>query len=976
MDVVTLKEQWLNPKRKRTWALAALLLYTLLGFLLAPWLIKQQLIDVMATSYERTLTVERIQFNPFMLGLKIENIVLKDPDDVVAFSLQSFYVNLQLSGIFRGAWTFDEITLVAPYFFFERFTPADTRLSRMLAVPSQEANSDVDVATDTNGLPGLLVYKLAIEDGHLALADHVPANPVETRFEPINIVINDLNTLPDRAGDQSVEIAMPGGGSLTWTGDLGLAPVRSKGSFSLDNVNPAVALAYVEEQFHLEDMHARITGSLVYDIALDETGGVTAGIDQLALQVSEIALTGFEPTTEFLGIQEIRLSGGSLDYPEQQVEISNVTLSGIDLDVWRTALGEISLLTLLPASPTVPQQSDAPPSLPWAVTLKQLDIKDASIVVEDRFIDPLATLPLKITHLSVADISNTPGSSASFSLEGSLSKGSLNANGSIGFDTPSLFEGKINVNEIPLQLISPYIEQQVMAELLTGTLAASLSVTVDAQQSPDVSGGLEIKDLMLQDKLAGKTLLSWQKMSVDRFEFSDTGVKVSSIALTEPFARLAIDKAGSLNVSQLLIAQQADESADTAPLGLTIGRVALDAATLDFSDASLPLPFAVLIQKLNGSVSTVATASTEPAVIDLEGQVNEYGLSRISGTLNTFDPVDHTNIELVFRNLSMSDYSPYTASFAGRKIATGKLELNLKYKIDEGQLLGEHDVTLSDLTLGDKVDHPGASSLPLGLAVSLLKDSNGVIDIDLPVSGDINDPEFAIGGVIFKALSNLITQLVSAPFRLLGNLIGIDSDDLGNIEFEPGRADLTPPEMEKIVNLVQVLGKRPELSLVVSGAADRRLDESALKFATLRADVIARLNDEFKPGVDMLDEEVVDVLEALLNERQPQLSLEVVEASHQIPPADNLEGRLQLDELAYLADLRDRLLAGVEITDTRLIELATERAHSIKSALLLPAASANADIVGLQEQRLVDGAPAVKAQAEDSDRVVVALTVQ
>jgi hypothetical protein len=142
--------------------------------------------------------------------------------------------------------------------------------------------------------------------------------------------------------------------------------------------------------------------------------------------------------------------------------------------------------------------------------------------------------------------------------------------------------------------------------------------------------------------------------------------------------------------------------------------------------------------------------------------------------------VNHTNIELTFRNLSMSDYSPYTASFAGRKIDSGKLELNLKYKIDDGQLQGEHDVTLTDLVLGDKVDHPDASSLPLALAVSLLKDSNGVIDIDLPVTGDINDPEF-----------------------------------------EPGRADLTPPEMEKILNLVQVLGKRPELSLVVSGAEIR-----------------------------------------------------------------------------------------------------------------------------------------------------------
>jgi hypothetical protein len=533
------------------------------------------------------------------------------------------------------------------------------------------------------------------------------------------------------------------------------------------------------------------------------------------------------------------------------------------------------------------------------------------------------------------------------------------------------------VSQLPLPLVSPYIEQRVRTELLNGSLTASLSATLDSRQSsPSIAGGMEIMDLELRDQLTQDTLLSWKKLALDRFEFSDAGVKLSSIVMTKPYARLAIDDAGGLNVSQLMITRQVVETVDTAPLNLTLGSVSLNNASLDFSDASLPLPFQALVQQLNGSISTVATLSTEPAIIEMEGQVNDYGLSRISGTLNTFDPSNHTNIELIFRNLSMSDYSPYTASFAGREIDSGKLELNLNYQIDKGQLQGKHDLTLTDLTLGARVDHPDASSLPLGLAVSLLKDANGVIKLDLPVSGDMNDPEFEIGGVIFKVFSNLITKLVSAPFRLLGNLIGIDSKDLGNIEFDPGRTDLTPPEIEKILNVAQGMGERPELSLVISGAANRRLDEPALKFAALRAEVIARLDSEYEPGEDMLDEEIVGVLEAILGERRPDLSLDVIKTSHRVPPADNPEGRLQLDELAYLADLRDRLLEGVEIADSLLIDLANNRATAIKGALLLPTALDGTDAVGLPAERLVESESTLTEQSDDTDRIVVVLSVQ
>jgi hypothetical protein len=307
--------------------------------------------------------------------------------------------------------------------------------------------------------------------------------------------------------------------------------------------------------------------------------------------------------------------------------------------------------------------------------------------------------------------------------------------------------------------------------------------------------------------------------------------------------------------------------------------------------------------------------------------------------------------------------------FAGREIASGKLDLDLLYRIEAGQLKGANDIVMSDLVLGDKVDHPDAASLPLGLAVALLKDSNGVIDIDLPVEGDVNSPEFRIGGVIWKAFTGLITKIVSAPFRLLGNLIGVESEDLGQFEFLAGRHDLTPPEMEKIAQLQQALEQRPELSIAIAGVSDPAIDIPALRYQRLFAAVRERLGADYAPQEGefrMLNEEIRVVLEAIYVERFPDTTLEALKSDHMAPPPDDPEGGPVLDGLAYAADLRDRLLAAEEITQQDLDALANARAETIRTAFLA-ADALDAGRVVLEEP--------TATESEDGEWVVIELAV-
>ncbi len=492
-------------------------------------------------------------------------------------------------------------------------------------------------------------------------------------------------------------------------------------------------------------------------------------------------------------------------------------------------------------------------------------------------------------------------------------------------------------NGIPLSLGQPYVQQFAHVLVEDGVIDSTIDVKLPAGQDYSIGGSVKVPGLKINDALKNETLLSWNMLEIDHFDLDPDTLHLSSLTLEGMYGRLVINEDRSTNLTGLVIEQTNDtavgatEEKDKQSMDIIIGGINVDNGSLDFSDFSLPLPFATHIEPLNGTISTIATNSTEPANIRLEGQVDEYGLARIEGGMDMFDPIRYTDVSVDFRNLEMSSLSPYTVQFAGREIDEGKLDLGLVYSIEDGQLHGANEIVMSDLVLGEKVDHPDAASLPLGLAVSLLKDANGVIDIDLPVEGDVNDPEFKIGGVIWQAFTGIITKIVSAPFKLLGNLVGIDSEDFGQFEFLAGRADLTPPELEKIVKLQEALQQRPELKVEISGVTDPAIDVPAMKFIRLRQLANERLEEELGDSHDdtmMLDEEIRTVVVTLYTERFPDTPPQALKAEHTAPPADDPEGKAVLDELAWATDLWNRLLAAEIISEQDLDGLANSQGGS------------------------------------------------
>ena len=380
---------------------------------------------------------------------------------------------------------------------------------------------------------------------------------------------------------------------------------------------------------------------------------------------------------------------------------------------------------------------------------------------------------------------------------------------------------------------------------------------------------------------------------------------------------------------------------------------------MSFADLSLVLPFATRMHGLNGVVVGLGSDPGAHATVKLDGRVDEFGLVKIDGALSAFRPKVFTDLTMTFRNVPMSTLTPYSATFAGRRIVAGTMDLDLQYKIDRNALVGENKVVLTKLQLGERVESAGAMRLPLDLAIAILSDSEGRIDIALPVRGNVDSPEFSYGRLIWQALLTVITKIVTSPFRALAGLFGgeADAERLQTIVFEPGSDVVKPPEREKLQRVADVLGKRSRLKLTVHGGYEAKADGEALRSLRVRHELAQRLGVRAKPGEDpgpvAFDQAKTQrTLEALLTERAGAKAIQELQASFEKSTGRKAEranavlalvGRASADRGFYEALFR-RLVETAPLTDAEVTSLGQRRAEATARALKERAGTAAARV--------------------------------
>jgi len=976
-------------------ATVAVALYALLGFFLAPWLIKSNAASLVRDNLNAELRLHSVAVNPFVMSLTIDGLELDDPGGSPLARVEQFFVNFQLSSLFRWALSFDEIRLDAPELFLSRDDTGEFNIAFLTSGSKADPAEETD--TETSSLMPFLVFKFEINNSVLNWSDQVPADPVDTRFGPVNIAVTELNTLPDRIGQQDVVITTEESGTLSWNGTLQLNPLVSEGRASIKGSHFPLLSAYMKHEVGFDVVDGVADIELNYRVANQPNGEFEVSIDDLNLQFKDVLVRTFsgapetsdaDSSRDVLKVPSITLSGAAMRWPEKAVSADGFAINDALISLLRDQTGALNVVPQRTAAPEpvldADPGSDADQNSDWRLSLDRFTVKGTSIHLEDQSVVPIAHMGVESLSIDVTDISNQPGGKFPTKLA-FLSElgGAVTIDGTVAVFPDLLVDLAVVIENLPLAAAHPYIKPLTDVSLDSGNLELSGRLQSSTSDPLHFDGKLAILDFLVTETDAGSRLGSWGRFSANEIEFSGASrsLSVTELQLNEAYGDIRIAADGSINLGRVGKSDAPQKAAsagvesedDTAqPITVTIGKVVVEDATVDFEDLSLPLPFSAKIADLNGDMSTIATNSREPSAIALEGKVDEFGFVRVSGAITPLEVSRNTDIKVAFQNVAMPKLSAYTIPFAGREIDNGKVDLDLGYKVTASELVGDNKIVLRDLQLGDKVEHPGAMSLPLGLAVALLKDADGNIDIDLPVRGNVDDPEFQIGGVVLKALGSLITKIVASPFALLGNLLGVEASELDHITFLPGRADLTPPEIERAGKLAEALALRPELALELHGVSDSVVDTLALKAEKLDALIEARLSDAAGGDVDLTDtsERQMEILEnifsALPSATEAPANLEALRSQFTTAPAET-EAPV-FDQLAYSAELRRQVIELQDIADAELVELANKRSANTRDAITAVAS----DLV----TRIVIGEPeAVELSQDEAVHMKVTLRV-
>ncbi|HSV91701.1 MAG TPA: DUF748 domain-containing protein [Desulfobacterales bacterium] len=690
-----------------------------------------------------------------------------------------------------------------------------------------------------------------------------------------------------------------------------------------------------------------------------------AGAGPVSVAVSDIAVAlkrvqaGLAGTAETpLQIESVALEGGAYDLEANALSLERVAVAGGTLDVRRQADGAINLQLLFapPRKGAIAREVSeaAAAGHPFGFVVKTVAVSGLQASVSDLSVRPGGPI-LNLRDIAVG-LENVDGKSPmTFDAAAAVAEGGrLKAAGSLAPQGPAL-EAQLQVADLVLPTFQPYVDQALSARLTSGTFSLKGALRHGGKPGSAQTafqGGFKLDGLRLLETGGSDTLVGWKSVQTDQLtlDLEPNRLEIGDLKVVGPVGKFIVEKDRSINLVKVVkVHKEAKPAASPPPpadpFPYRVRRVLVSEGRVDFADLSLIMPFGTRVHELKGVVAGVSSVRNSRAQVKLDGRVDDYGTAKVDGELNASDPKAFTRIDVAFRNVEMSRLTPYSGEFAGRKIESGKLTVDLKYRIDKSQLAGDNRLVVDRLTLGEKVQSPDAVDLPLDLAVALLSDANGVIDLGLPVSGNLDAPEFSYGALVWKAFTNLLTKIVTSPFRALGALLpGGGEDGFDAVAFEPGRPELTPPEKEKLAQLAGALQKRPQLRLSVQGRYTLESDRAELQALAVRRALAARLGRAPEAADDPVDTsgpETAKAVEALFVERLGAEALKALR-TEQAAAADKARREAAAaakpgtaappvaeDPGRWVKELLGRIEKAQPVDDAALARLADERAAAV-----------------------------------------------
>jgi hypothetical protein len=934
--------------------------YTVLGFWLVPRLVRSNLLGFASEQYHRNATLGDVRFNPFTLVLEMRSFSMPDADGAQLLGFDRLMLNFDISSVWKIGASFAAVELDQP--FVRVLLRNDGTLNLMdltrLAKPAEPSGSDES--------PGVFIDRLSVSTGRVAFEDRARATPFATELRPITFELRDFSTGGESGNAYSLRAASTAGESFVWSGNFSLRPLTSSGKFDVAALKATTVWSYLREALPFEFSKGTIDINGEYFYTASETGGLRFDVHKVALRDFGLRPAGREH--DYLEIAALTLDATQVDLRKRRVDIGTVRLDGGALRAARDAEGRINLAELAnkPAAEGAANEAAAaePPATPaaapaaapetastnkapaWVVAAPDIAVDAFRVEFEDKLVQPAASFTLDPVAIKLAGFSTAAG--AKFTLD-AAAKGQhtenlkLHAESDLGV---SNYKARLEVQEFNLASLQPYLSTYTQITLNSGQLTTAMDLESGAEGAFTAKGEVEVNKLAAIDNTLKQDLIKWERLTLSGLEYGSVPqrLQIARIDARAPYARLIIAPDQKLNITQLFSPAtgsvpppavqtvQDTEGRTHAPGGnpggmrIGIGAIKVQGGSANFADYWIKPNYAVSLQELGGSISGLSSDPKSRAKVDLKGRVDRYAPAEIAGTLNLLSAALYTDIHVKFDGVEMTSVTPYSGRFAGYAIEKGKLSIDVTYKVEDRKLEARQKFVIDQLQLGEKIDSPDAPGLPLKLAVALLKDRNGVIDIDLPLTGSLDDPQFRLGPLIWKAFIGLLGKIATSPFTLLAKLGGRE-DEINQVDFAPGSPALDAAAQERMAALAKALNERPSLELEVPTAYSPDADSQAIGKA--------RLDERLRVlGVtaETTDTQRFDLLrKAFEKDLGPKTPL---------PPAavQALEQRKKkapdVDYEAANAGLATALAEKNPVSDAELGELGRARAQAIRDALL------------------------------------------
>ncbi len=796
-----------------------------------------------------------------------------------------------------------------------------------------------------------------VERGTVRYESLVSSQPFRAVLEDLTVSVKGFSTAPGKAAEIEVSAKSDAGETFKDRGTVSVEPLVLEGEFSAGGVPLKRYEPFFCDAVLFDVKDGVLDLETKYRFAAGPDGGTTLAGVSAELKSPRLVRRGEKKP--FFNAPSVKLAGTAVDLGKREAAVGKVASAGGALAALREKNGDLDL-TKLVAEPA-PGAPRPPPAAPWKISLGRLALDGYTVKIEDQATERPARYALTKVDLRLDDISTARGSKGRLSVRfGVDGKGAASAAGPVGFD-PMFADLKADVKNIPLVPLQAYLLQGLRLKLARGSLSAAGALQfgegANGKASFTYAGSALVAGLLAVDPSTNLDFVRWKKFSAEGMKagYNPMFLEVSRLALSAPVCDLTIEADGTTSLQRITgapAAQGGGEESEEAPAGepapasaaptpapapaskqvvpIRIDTLSVQGGRIGFADRSVRPAYSATLADLTGRVTGLSSKQGTVARLELRGNLSNHSPLEVAGSVNPLAASAFADVQASFRGIDLPPFTPYSGKYAGYGIARGALTMELAYKLQDRKLAAENHFLVDQFEFGDKVESKTATKLPVRLAVSLLRDKDGLIDLELPIEGSLDDPKFRIGKIIWKVLGNLIAKAATAPFSLLGKLLGGGGgQEFSSVEFADGRDTLDEASKKKLDALAKALENRPALKLEATGRTSGEADREGLRRLRLERKVKAqKLADLAKKG-----EAPASVDDVVVDEKERAEWLKKAYKKEKFAKPRNFLG---IAKDLPAEEMENLMLANLPVTDDDLRQLALSRANAVKDDLTGP----------------------------------------